>query len=63
MIYQLYTIKQFIEAIPAFTEGGVRHRIFHSQENGLAESGAIVRDGRKILINPEKWFSWLENSQ
>jgi hypothetical protein len=54
------TVNQFCDKYPAFTRGGVRAVIFNERENGLAESGAIVRLGRKILINEFKWFSWVE---
>jgi len=54
------TVNQFCERHPAFKLGGVRHNIFHEKTNGLAESGAIVRNGRRILINEEKFFDWLE---
>ena len=54
------TVKQFSEKHPAFPEGGMRHRIFHAEQNGLAESGAIIRNGRRVLINEERFFSWLE---
>ena len=54
------TVKQFSEKHPAFPEGGIRWRIFNEKENGLKESGAIIRDGRRVLINEEKWFSRLE---
>ncbi len=60
-IHQLSTVKQFSEKYPAFPEGGVRHRIFHANSNGLTESCAIVRNGRRILINEERWFAWLES--
>lgn len=56
----LSTVKQFSDKHPAFPIGGLRHRIFHEQINGLAKSGAIVRLGRKVLINEEKFFSWVE---
>ena len=55
------TIKQFTEHHNAFNHGGMRHLIFHEETNGLKESGAIIRVGRKILINEPKFFSWLEN--
>ncbi len=57
----LSTIKQFCKRYPAFTEGGMRHNIFYKDTNGLAASGAIIRNGRKILINEPKWFEWLES--
>jgi hypothetical protein len=54
------TVKQFSEKHPAFPEGGMRHRIFHADHNGLADSGAIIRNGRRVLINEERFFNWLE---
>lgn len=58
--YIYSTVRQFCERHPAFTLGGIRHNIFHEKTNGLAESGAIVRNGRRILINESKFFAWLE---
>ena len=55
------TIKQFCQRHQAFREGGIRHNIFHEKTNGLADSGAIVRNGRRVLINEEKFFVWLES--
>jgi hypothetical protein len=55
------TVRQFSERYPAFPEGGLRHRIFHAESNGLAESGAIVRNGRRVLIDEERWFAWLRD--
>ena len=54
------TVKQFCVRHPAFTEGGMRHIIFNEKTNGLAQSGAIVRIGRKITINEGKFFEHLE---
>ena len=59
--YIYSTVNQFCERHPAFTKGGMRHNILHESTNGLKESGAIVRNGRKILINEPKWFAWLES--
>jgi hypothetical protein len=57
----LSTVKQFTARHPAFPEGGLRHRIFHAQTNGLADSGVIVRNGRRVLIDEEKFFVWLRD--
>jgi hypothetical protein len=54
------TVLQFCSKNPAFTKGGVRGLIFNENFNGLAQSGAIVRVGRKVLINEAKFFQWLE---
>jgi hypothetical protein len=54
------TIKQFCQRNPAFTAGGIRHNIFYEETNGLKESGAIVRNGGRILIHEIKFFAWIE---
>lgn len=54
------TVNQLCDKHKAFKIGGVRSQIFNADQNGLKESGAIVRNGRKILINESKWFAWLE---
>jgi hypothetical protein len=59
--YIYSTVKQFCQRHPAFTTGGIRHNIFHEHSNGLAKSGAIIRLGRKILINEDKFLGWVAN--
>lgn len=64
----LFTVKQFSIRNPAFTEASLRALIFNSKPrhstsgvisgNGLDE--AIVRIGRKLLIDEEKFYAWLE---
>ena len=56
----LLTIRQMTEKHPAFPEGGLRHRIFHANSNGMADAGVIVRNGRRVLIDEEKFFDWLK---
>ncbi len=56
---QLVTIRQFAATQTAFTEGAIRHLIFNESENGLKESGALLRLGRRIYIDPQKWFDWI----
>lgn len=57
----ILTVKQFVEKHPAFPLGGMRYRIFNSAQNGLDESGAIIRDGRRVLIDEERFFEWLRS--
>jgi hypothetical protein len=59
-IYQYLTVSQFIEQYKAFTQGGMRSLIFNENTNGLAASGAVLRIGRKVLINETKFFAWIE---
>lgn len=60
VLYSYLTVNQLCDKHKAFKIGGVRSQIFNEETNGLKESGAIVRNGRKILINESKWFAWLE---
>jgi hypothetical protein len=57
----LSTVNQFAEKHPAFTTGGLRAWIFNENTNGLAVSGAIVRIGRKVLIDEAKFFDWVQS--
>ncbi len=56
-----HTVKQFSKKHPAFPEGGMRWRIFHADKNGLTNSGALIRNGRRILIDEEKFFDWIRS--
>jgi hypothetical protein len=53
------TVNQFSEKHSAFARGGLRALIFNENKNGLAQSGAIVRVGRKVLIDEGKFFAWI----
>jgi hypothetical protein len=59
----LHTVKQFSLKHPFATEGGLRYEIFNAETNGLKNSEALVRVGRKVLINEEKYFGWIESQQ
>jgi hypothetical protein len=54
------TVNQFADKHPAFTKGGLRALIFNGNTNNLAKSGAVVRIGRKVLIDETKFFNWVE---
>ena len=41
--------------------GGLRHLIFHAESNGF--SAAIRRVGRRVLIDEEAFFVWVENQK
>lgn len=55
----LLTVNQFTEKHPAFNKGGVRALIFNENTNGLAKAGAVVRIGRKVLLDESKFFNWV----
>lgn len=41
--------------------GGLRWQVFNEHSNGLAESGAIVRNGRAVYIDEDIYFEWLRS--
>lgn len=63
----LYSVKRFSSKYPDFTESSLRNLIDKSKErysslgpttpNGLAI--ALVRVGRRVLIDEEAFFLWL----
>lgn len=55
----LSTVNQFVSKHPAFTIGGIRALVFNENTNGLAKAGAIIRIGRKVLIDEDRFFSWV----
>lgn len=55
------SVQQFTKKHQAFTVGGLRALIFNEHQNGLAKSGAIIRIGRKVLIDQDLFFSWVQS--
>lgn len=56
------------------TESALRHLIFHAEPsfasdgqktrgNGLVEAGVIIRIGRKVLIDLDKFDEWLNQQR
>jgi hypothetical protein len=70
----LRTVAQFAERHPAWTQPGLRNLIFAAEDrvgsrgtrvpgNGLGAAGAIVRVGRRVLIDEQKFFAWIAEQQ
>jgi len=67
-----WTVEQFSERNPAFTPPALRNLIFKAEPrqsskgevpgNGLAESGAIIRLGRRVLIDEAKFLAWVASA-
>jgi len=59
----LYRPRQFVvrHASEGWTEGSIRWLIFCAAANGLDDAGAIVRQGRRVFIDEERFFSWLRS--
>jgi len=56
----LDTVRTLAQKYPdVITEGGLRWEIFNEESNGLKESGAIIRRGRKVLIDADRYFDWI----
>jgi hypothetical protein len=58
------TVKKMAEEYPDICpEGALRWDLFNANTNGLTKSGAIIRKGRRVLINVECYFKWIESLQ
>lgn len=57
----LLTVKLFCEKHNFIKAGGLRNLIFFKDSNGLLKSGAILKLGRKVLIDEEKLLNWIKN--
>jgi len=56
----LETVKTLVAKHPGvIREGGLRWEIFNKDNNGLAESKAVIKHGGKILIDADLYFDWL----
>lgn len=67
----LLTVRQFAEKHPAFQQGSLRNLIFlaeprHTSKGDIPGNGldvALVRIGRKVLIDEAKFFNWIDAQQ
>ena len=66
---RLLTVKQTSKEHPAFSESSIRFHVFNAEprlnsrgeripDNGLAS--AIIRIGRKVLIDEDRFLKWVE---
>lgn len=60
---ELHTIEQLCDRERAFRIGGVRWMVFNRDSNGLEKSGALIRVGRRVLIDRPKFLAWLMAQQ
>jgi hypothetical protein len=70
----LFTVEQFSARRPAWSAPSLRNLILNAEDrvsssgqrlagNGLAEVGAIVRVGRRVLIDEQAFFRWIAEQQ
>ena len=57
----LLTVPQFCANHSFISQSGLRFQIFNADNNGLSSLGAIVRMGRKVLIDESRYFEWVES--
>ncbi len=55
----LYDVNTLAAKHPGLNKGGIRWAIFNAETNGLAASGALIRMGRKVLLDESLFLEWL----
>ena len=55
---ELVAVDSFPLIEPDFTAGSLRWLLFNREQNGLAQSGAIAKVGRRIFIVPKRFRAW-----
>lgn len=62
LVAQVSTPALFAQRYPNLgSVGSLRWQIFNADTNGLEASGALLRVGRKILIDEQAYFAWLRS--
>jgi len=62
-------MKRKIKSVASVAEAGplsenqLRWLIFNARANGLHAHGAIVRIGRRVYIDEDKFDAWIESQQ
>jgi len=59
MLRNLKSIREAAQDGP-FSEGQLRWWIFQRSENGLAATGAVVRVGRRVYIDGDRFEKWID---
>lgn len=55
-----YTVREMAEVEEDLTYGAIRTDLFHRRSNGLEESGAVIRRGRRLLLHGARYLDWLD---
>ena len=59
MRHNLKTVPDFATGSP-FSEGQLRWFIFNAEYNGLAGADAVVRVGRRVYLDADKFDGWVD---
>ena len=57
---EIHTVQQAANKIPALTESAIRWHLFNRELNGLSKSGAVIKVGRRVLLDLPKYTDWLK---
>lgn len=57
----IFTVEQAANEIPALTEPAIRWHLFNRELNGLTKSGAVIKVGRRVLLDLPKYIEWLKS--
>lgn len=60
MTKYMLSIKDFCTQFPTFKYGQVRNLIYYENRNGLNDMQVILRIGKRIYIDVDRWFAWIE---
>ena len=58
----IHSVQTLAAAEPAFNEGGIRWTIFQHKQD-LIDCGAIFYSGKKLLIDRNRFISFLQNGR
>lgn len=58
---RLLTVRQFAESHEWPSQAALRNLIFHRKTNGF--HSVVLRVGRRILLDEQKFFEWVRSSQ
>ncbi len=61
MCRNLRRVGQFCTENPAFTPASLRWLIFNAAHNGMDKAGAVVRLDRRVFIDADRFFKWIES--
>jgi hypothetical protein len=57
----LSTVEHILAKNPAFTHGQIRWLLHNAVRNGLEANGAVIRLGRRVYLDQERFFVWIQN--
>jgi hypothetical protein len=56
----LLTVTQFVEKYQFLSNAALRNHIFYSDQNGMDDFNVITKIGKRIYIEENNFFNWVE---